>query len=338
MAFVSEAATLGRASQLSQLISLSRLGVVTGSKCVFMSTDDSRTIRLQRGITVATRSTLVLVSLSVVKICVGVLSGSIALLADATHTVMDIAGSAVVWLGLRLSLRKPTDRFPYGFYKAESICTLIVCVIMIFTAAEILLDSVERLFVPSVISFRPVVIAVAIGSGLVSYRLAEYKESAGRAINSQALRVESRHSLADVLSAGLVCGSVLFTYINVSWVEPLAAVSISAFVLWAALGFGKDSIFSLMDISPQPSMRKAIEQTMVETQAVMGVHDLKVRRSGPFVFVEAHVEVDGAISVEEAHAIADEVKDRVKRRFKEVDSVTIHIGMVHDKGRSGQEA
>jgi cation diffusion facilitator family transporter len=202
---------------------------------------------------------------------------------------------------------------------------------MVFTAAEILLDSVERLFVPSVISFRPVVIAVAIGSGLVSYRLAEYKESAGRAINSQALRVESRHSLADVLSAGLVCGSVLFTYINVTWVEPLAAVTISAFILWAALGFGKDSIFSLMDISPQPSMRKAIEQTMVEIPAVMGVHDLKVRRSGPFVFVEAHVEVDGAISVEEAHAIADEVEDRVKRRFKEVDSVTIHIGMVHDK-------
>ena len=82
---------------------------------MFMSMDDSRRIRLQRGITVATRSTLVLVSLSVVKICVGVLSGSIALLADATHTVMDIAGSAVVWLGLRLSLRKPTDQFPYGF-------------------------------------------------------------------------------------------------------------------------------------------------------------------------------------------------------------------------------
>jgi len=111
----------------------------------------------------------------------------------------------------------------------------------------------------------------------------------------------------------------------------LAAVTISAFILWAALGFGKDSIFSLMDISPQPSMRKAIEQTMVETPVVMGVHALKVRRSGPFVFVEAHVEVDGAISVEEAHAIADEVEDRVKRRFKEVDSVTIHIGMVHDE-------
>ena len=128
-----------------------------------------------------------------------------------------------------------------------------------------------------------------------------------------------------------MCGSVLFTYLNVSWVEPLAAVIISAFILSAALMFGKDSIFSLMDVSPQPAMRKAIEETIVGTPAVKGVHALKVRRSGPFVFVEAHVEVDGRTSVEKAHAIADDVQDRVKKGFKEVDSVAIHIGMVHGK-------
>ena len=252
------------------------------------------------------------------------------MLADAAHTIMDIAGSVIVWLGLRLSLRKPTDRFPYGFYKAESICTLIVCIIMIFTGAEILRDSLERFYVPSVISFRPVVIAVAIGSGFVSYFLARYKEKAGREIDSQGLRVESRHSFADVLNSGLVCGSVLFTYLSVSWVEPLAAVIISAFIFWAALTFGKDSIFSLMDVSPQPAMRKAIEDTILGTPEVKGVHALRVRRSGPFIFVEAHVEVDGRTSLEKAHAIADEVEDRVQEKFKEVDSTTIHVG-IHEK-------
>jgi len=78
-------------------------------------------------------------------------------------------------------------------------------------------------------------------------------------------------------------------------------------------------------------MRKAIEDTVVGTPEVKGVHALMVRRSGPFIFVEAHIEVDGRTSVEKAHMIADEVQDRVKRRFKEVDSVTIHIGMVHDE-------
>jgi cation diffusion facilitator family transporter len=296
-----------------------------------MNTDEPRRVQLQRGITVAKRSTLVLVFLSVTKVAVGLLSGSIALLADATHTVMDIASSTIVWLGLRLSVREPTDRFPYGFYKAESICTLIVCVIMIFTGVEILLDSVERLFTPSTILLRPVVIGVAVGSGLVSYWLAEYKESAGRETNSQALRIESRHSFADVLNAALVCGSVLLTYLSVSSVEPMAAMIISAFILWAALRFGKDAVFSLMDVSPQPAMRKAIEETMVGTPAVLGVHAVKVRRSGPFVFVEAHVEVDGTKSVREAHAIAEGVEERVKSRFKEVDSVTVHVGMVHDK-------
>jgi cation diffusion facilitator family transporter len=298
-----------------------------------MSPDDARAILLQEGIAVSRRSTFVLVILSISKGVVGLLSGSIALLADAAHTVMDIAGSVIVWLGLRLSLREPTDRFPYGFYKAESICTLIVCIIMILTGGEILRDSIERLYAPSIISFRPVVIAVAVGSGIVSYFLARYKEKAGREINSQGLRAESRHSFADVLNSGLICGSVLFTYLNVSWVEPMAAVVISAFILWAALAFGKDSIFSLMDVSPQPAMRKAIEDTITGTLDVKGVHALRLRRSGPFIFVEAHVEVDGRTSVEKAHAIADEVEDRVKRRFKEVDSIAIHIGMTHEKER-----
>jgi cation diffusion facilitator family transporter len=295
-----------------------------------MSAGDAKRILLQRGITVSRRSTFVLVVLSIAKVIVGLLSGSIALLADAAHTIMDIAGSVIVWLGLRLSLRKPTDLFPYGFYKAESVCALIVCIIMIFTGAEILLDSLERFYVPSVISFRPVVIAVAVGSGFVSYFLARYKERAGREISSQGLRVESRHSFADVLNSGLVCGSVLFTYLGVSWVEPLAAVIISAFIFWAALAFGKDSIYSLMDVSPQPAIRKAIEDTILGTPEVKGVHALKVRRSGPFIFVEAHVELDGRTSLEKAHAIGDEVEDRVQEKFKEVDSTTIHVG-IHEK-------
>jgi len=298
-----------------------------------MTSDDPKTVLLQNGITVSRRSTLVLVVVFITKSTVGLLSGSIALLADAAHTIMDIAGSMIVWLGLRLSTKEPTDRFPYGFYKAESICTLIVCIIMIFTGVEILWDSMERLYVPSTISFRLVVIAVALGSSVVSYFLARYKETVGREINSQDLRVESKHSLADVLNSGLVCASVLFTYLNVSWVEPLAAIIISAFILWAAVTFGKDSVFSLMDVSPQPAMRKAIEETMVGTPAVKGVHALKVRKSGPFVFVEAHVEVDGRTTVEKAHMIADEVQGRVKKRFREVDSIAIHIGMVHDKQR-----
>jgi cation diffusion facilitator family transporter len=295
-----------------------------------MSASDAKRILLQRGITVSRRSTFVLVVLSIAKAIVGLLSGSIALLADAAHTIMDIAAAVIVWLGLRLSLRKATDLFPYGFYKAESICALIVCIIMILTGAEILRDSIGRLYAPSVISFRPVVIAVAIGSGFVSYFLARYKERAGREISSQGLRIESRHSFADVLNSGLVCGSVFFTYLGVSWVEPLAAVVISAFIFWAALTFGKDSIFSLMDVSPQPAMRRAIEDTILGTPEVKGVHALKVRRSGPFVFVEAHVEVDGRTSLEKAHAIADEVEDRVQERFKEVDSATIHVG-IHEK-------
>ena len=112
--------------------------------------------------------------------------------------------------------------------------------------------------------------------------------------------------------------------------EPLAAVIISAFVFWAALTFGRDSIFSLMDVSPQPAMRKAIEDTILSAPGVEGVHALRVRRAGLFILVEAHVEVDGRTSLEKAHLIADEVQERVQGKFREVDSVAIHVG-IHEK-------
>lgn len=296
-----------------------------------MGVDTNKALLLRKGIIASKRSTLILMLLSIVEGSVSFLSGSIALFADAIHTVMDIAGSAVVWIGLKLSLRAPTDRFPYGFYKAESISTLTVSIIVIFTGIEILRRSIEKLYVPSAISLRLIVIAVAIGSGLVSYVLARYKERVGREIESQALRVESKHSLTDVLNAGLVSGGVLFTYLNILWAEALAGLVISVFVVWSGVKFGKDAIFSLMDVSVEPAKRNEIKAAMITTPEVRGVHALKIRRSGPFMFAEAHVEVDRGTTVEKAHEIVNEVEKRVKQRVKGIDSITIHIGAVHRK-------
>ena len=131
-----------------------------------MSTD-SRMMLLQKGVTASIRSTVALIVLSIVEAGVSVLSGSVALLADAVHTLTDLVGSAIVWIGLRLSMKKPTDQFPYGFYKAESISALIVSIIIVFAGVEILGNSVDKFYSPSTISFRPLVIGVAIGSGPV---------------------------------------------------------------------------------------------------------------------------------------------------------------------------
>ncbi len=294
-----------------------------------MSAADSRASMLQKGIAASKRSSLVLVALSILEGGVSLLAGSIALFADTVHTVSDIAGSVLVWAGLRISLKRPTERFPYGFYKAESISALIVSIIILFTGIGILQDSMEKLFSPSVISFRILVIVVAIGSGLVSFSLARYKDRVGRETNSQALIVESRHSMTDVLNAVLVCSGVAFTYFNILWAEALAGFIIGLFILWSAFRFGKDSVFSLMDISVEPEIRTRIRDLMEKTPGVVGIHALKIRKSGPFMFAEAHIEVDKGTTVEAAHMIADTVENRVKNSVKTLDSVTIHIGLTH---------
>jgi divalent metal cation (Fe/Co/Zn/Cd) transporter len=84
-----------------------------------------------------------------------------------------------------------------------------------------------------------------------------------------------------------------------------------------------------MDVSIEPEMKKEVERVMTNVLGVEGVHALRIRRSGPFLFAEAHLEVDKMLTVERAHQIAEEVEDTVKKRFEKIDTISIHIGVAH---------
>jgi len=108
---------------------------------------------LRKGERVAGRSVLAAIFLAVLKGLVGVLSGSIAVLADAVHSLSDVFGSVTVWIGLRLSQRKPTQEFPYGYYRAETLASLAVSIVILISGVQILVESGKRLAEPSSISF-----------------------------------------------------------------------------------------------------------------------------------------------------------------------------------------
>ena len=280
---------------------------------------------LKKGETTAKLSTIAVALLGVLKGFIGFLSGSMALLADAVHSLSDVFALLAVWLGLRLAQKKPTEKFPYGYYKAETLASLAVAVVILASGIEILWESIKKFSSPSTISFPFLALSVAIFSMMFSYLLSRYKGKTGREINSRALIGESKHSMVDVYLSLAVFSGILFSHLGVLWVEPLAGLVIGIAIVKLSVGLAKDTVLVLMDACLRPDRIDQIKTIAKGVSGVKGVHDVKIRRSGPFVFGEMHVEVEEEMAVERAHAISDEIERKIKDGIKEIDSLTIHV-------------
>ncbi|MBS7623260.1 cation diffusion facilitator family transporter [Candidatus Bathyarchaeota archaeon] len=280
---------------------------------------------LTEGRRAAGASTIAAALLLVSKWIAGVLSGSIALLADALHSLSDVATGAAVWFGLRLSMKEPTESFPYGYYKAETLASLLVSLVIVLSGVQILLESVRRIIAPSPVSLTTLALLVAGSSSLLSYMLARYKSRVGKKINSQALMSEGKHSMVDVYLSLIVLAGILTSSLGILWIEPLAGLLIGAVVVRFGLGSGRDAALVLMDACLKPEHIQEITAAASSVQGVVGVHNVKIRRSGPYIFGDLHLELDEGTPFEKTHKISDEVEQRIKERIVEVDSITIHI-------------
>lgn len=130
---------------------------------------------LKKGEEVAKRSTLIVAILCVFKAVIGMLSGSIALTADAINSLTDIFGNMAVYAGLKLSQRRPTEKFPYGYYKAETFATFVISIIIFIAGFEIIREAAIKLINPQTVSYPSYVLVVASISAVISFILANYK-------------------------------------------------------------------------------------------------------------------------------------------------------------------
>jgi cation diffusion facilitator family transporter len=304
-----------------------RLGKLGGSEM------DENRIPFSKGEKVAKLSTIILLALGILRGIVAIISGSVALLAGAIDSFSDVFSSIAVWAGLRIAKKKPTERFPYGYYKAETFALLVVSLIIVVSSILIMLESFEKFFEVNGILFSDLALVAAAISVVFYYLLAKYKGRVGREIGSQALISEGLHSMVDVYTSVLVFVGVFLASFGFQFVEALVGLAISVYVLIRGLWFGKDAVLVLMDVSPSPQRVKEMKEIAASVHGVRGTHDVRLRKSGPVFFGEMHVELQEGLSLEKAHGISDEVEKRIKKRFKDLELVTVHVGLAHKKKR-----
>lgn len=287
--------------------------------------DSEAQANLKKGEKIAKYSSLVNMFLALLKGMVGVLSGSIALIADAVNSFSDIFASIAVYIGLRLSQRKPDEKFPYGYYKLETFSSLVVSLIIIFSGVEIAIESFHSYLNPEPIGIPLISLSVAVISVIMNLVLFRYQGRVGKEIRSQALVNDGKHSLVDALSSCIVFIGIFLAYIGHTSIQGVAGFIIAILIIYMGLKLGKDALLVLLDVGPDPQQIQTIQSLLKTIPGVEGFHDIKIRRSGPFVFAELHLETKKELPVEKAYELSEKVKMKVKDVITELDTLTVQI-------------
>ena len=265
-------------------------------------------------------SVLVKGALAAVKYAFAWISGSIALAADATHSLCDVLPAVLILVCLFVSERR-TRRFPRGLHKIENLVSLLVAFAIFYAGYEILHGAIENQSMGPLAN-APLALAGALLSAVVLWVLARYELAVSQATGSPSIKADAEHSKADVFSSVVVAVGVAagFAGLHIDW---LAAVLVALFVFAAGAKILMDSVTVLLDGTLDSDTLKAAREIILSQPGVTAVRRLDGRNSGSHKILEIELEI-GAESLAVAHAACDSLEKALRRAIPHLDRVLIH--------------
>ena len=249
------------------------------------------------------------VVLAAAKIAVGALSGVLSLLADGVNNLTDCGSNAVSLIGFKVS-GKPADReHPFGHRRAESVSALIVAVIVLAVAAELAVQSVQRILAPEESVFTLVLILVPAASIAVKLFLFLFNFTLARRLGSDVLKATALDSLTDCAATGAVLVCLLVSHYTGVELDGYAGIVVAAFIAFAGGSVLKETVSKLLGSAPEADTVRALKERILAFAGVRGVHDLTVHSYGAGkLYATVHVEVDANMPIMDAHDLADAIE------------------------------
>jgi ferrous-iron efflux pump FieF len=268
---------------------------------------------------VALAVALVLVA---VKVWAWLATGSISLLTSAADGLVDVVASLVTFAGVRYAGR-PVDRgHRYGHGKAEAVAAFVQALLLAGAAVGLGIQSFTRLFVPQPLTEIGFGLWVIIASLVATCGLVAMQTYVVKRTGSTAIAADRAHYETDVTAnIAVLVALVLERFLAWNRADAIGALAISCYMLWNARGMALHALIQLLDRELDTSDRERIRSAVLGCEGVQAVHDIRTRNGGDRVFVEFHLEVDGAMSVEKGHSIGDQAEDAVRSIFQAADVV-----------------
>ena len=257
------------------------------------------------------------------KYWVGITFHSIAIQADAWHSLSDTLTSIIVILGFWISAKPPDKQHPFGHGRAEEIGTLIIGTLLAVVAVTFFTRAIEKLLQGESTTFGDITIIVLLFSVIIKEALAQYALRIGKKINSSSLIADGWHHRSDAITSGLIAlGALIGT--RYWWIDGVMALGVSLLLGYITFNILKKSIESMLGEAPDRNLDKKIKDIITHNfPQVSNVHHLRVHRYGDHVEVTLHIMLPAHMNLDEAHHIAVSIEDELRTKCQ--IEPTVHI-------------
>ncbi len=252
--------------------------------------------------------------LFIIKFVAGSLSGAISVTADAFNNLSDSGSSLITMFGFRLASKKPDPGHPFGHGRIEYLSGIAVSILIVLMGFELLTSSVDKIINPVTPEINITVFIILVVSIAVKFYMFLYNRKYGKLCNSQAMKATATDCLSDMLSTSVVFISMLITYFTSVNIDAYCGLLVAVFILFAGLKSAYETVGPLLGQPPEPEFVKNIEQIVMSSKNVIGVHDLIVHDYGPGRrMISLHAEVPATGDILDIH---DEI-DNLERELSD---------------------
>jgi cation diffusion facilitator family transporter len=279
--------------------------------------------RHQRVVRVLRRVLVLNLIVALAKIALGYASGAVSILSDGFHSLTDAASNVVALVGIDVAQRPPDENHPYGHRKYETMAAVGILIFMLLVLLEVARNAFEHLRTPSTPTVLPAGIATMLVTLGINIVVVRYESRASRALQSEILRADARHTKSDLWTTIAVLVALTGVALGYPMLDPLAGILVSVFIGYAGWQIAREASGVLSDeiVLDERDIRSVIEAV----PGVIGCEKIRTRGAADNVFLDLHLWVDGNTPLGQAHAISHVVKDRLMGRYPQIVDAVIHI-------------
>ena len=254
------------------------------------------------------------------------LTGSVALYSDALESIVNVVTAVVALIAVRLAQRPADAALPYGYHKAEYFSAVVVGVMIIVAAILILREAFYGFMAPEMPDAPLEGMAISVVATIINVVWAQVLIRHGRKARSPAIEAAGKHLMTDVVSTiGVLAGLALVYLTGFAQLDSILAALVALNILWSGWGVIRDSVGGLMDVAVPKETQGIIREVIASNaEGAIEAHDVRTRQAGKLTFIDFHLVVPGAMSVDAAHTICDRIEAKLREAVEDVQ-ITIHV-------------
>ncbi len=287
-------------------------------------------MRLEKKATVISTATATV--LVIMKMIVGIMSGSVAVLASAIDSLLDLSVSMFNFFALHNSEKEADDKFNFGRSKIEPLASVIEGTIISLSGLFILYEALIKIIHARETEYLNTSIAVMVVSIIITAALVIYLNHVAKKTDNMVIRADALHYKTDLFTnAAILLALVLISFTSFGIIDPLLGIAIAFYMIYSAYPIIKEGVLMLLDVALEKEDVDKIKALLESEQRITDYHFLKTRVSGPDIFISVHIVFNVSISLYDAHLVSDDIERRFKELFpnKEVHSI-IHLDPYDD--------